>query len=238
MADVAHEMRTPLTTINGLLEGLAYDAIPEEDKMHSIQLMQNDTKRLIRLVNDNLNYEKIRTNQISMERKVFDAAAVLENLRDQLRKKAAANKDELKLVVPDSIPVYADYDRFVQIMFNIIQNAIQFTTGGQITISAQRVAQGTEVKVADTGIGMTEEQVQNIWERFYKADRSRMNSQYGESGLGMAIVRQLVELHGGKIDVDSTYGQGTTFTVFFPDREYAPTTGVNTITTTMHKPVY
>ena len=225
MADVAHEMRTPLTTINGLLEGLAYDAIPEEDKMHSIQLMQNDTKRLIRLVNDNLNYEKIRTNQISMERKVFDAAAVLENLREQLRKKAAANKDELKLVVPDSIPVYADYDRFVQIMFNIIQNAIQFTTGGQITISAQRVAQGTEVKVADTGIGMTEEQVQNIWERFYKADRSRMNSQYGESGLGMAIVRQLVELHGGKIDVDSTYGQGTTFTVFFPDREYAPHNG-------------
>lgn len=225
MADAAHEMRTPLTTINGLLEGLAYDAIPEEDKMHSIQLMQNDTKRLIRLVNDNLNYEKIRTNQISMERKVFDAAAVLENLREQLRKKAAANKDELKLVVPDSIPVYADYDRFVQIMFNIIQNAIQFTTGGQITISAQRVAQGTEVKVADTGIGMTEEQVQNIWERFYKADRSRMNSQYGESGLGMAIVRQLVELHGGKIDVDSTYGQGTTFTVFFPDREYAPHNG-------------
>lgn len=225
MADVAHEMRTPLTTINGLLEGLAYDAIPEEDKMHSIQLMQNDTKRLIRLVNDNLNYEKIRTNQISMERKVFDAAAVLENLREQLRKKAAANKDELKLVVPDSIPVYADYDRFVQIMFNLIQNAIQFTTGGQITISAQRVAQGTEVKVADTGIGMTEEQVQNIWERFYKADRSRMNSQYGESGLGMAIVRQLVELHGGKIDVDSTYGQGTTFTVFFPDREYAPHNG-------------
>ncbi|MCT3440242.1 sensor histidine kinase, partial [Limosilactobacillus fermentum] len=108
------------------------------------------TKRLIRLVNDNLNYEKIRTNQISMERKVFDAAAVLENLREQLCKKAAANKDELKLVVPDSIPVYADYDRFVQIMFNIIQNAIQFTTGGQITISAQRVAQGTEVKVADT----------------------------------------------------------------------------------------
>ena len=86
--------------------------------------------------------------------------------------------------MPDSIPVYADYDRFVQIMFNIIQNAIQFTTGGQITISAQRVAQGTEVKVADTGIGMTEEQVQNIWERFYKADRSRMNSQYRGVWLG------------------------------------------------------
>ncbi|WP_093624864.1 sensor histidine kinase [Limosilactobacillus gorillae] len=225
MADAAHEMRTPLTTINGLLEGLAYDAIPEEDKMHSIQLMQNDTKRLIRLVNDNLNYEKIRTNQISMERKVFDGAAVLVNLKEQLHKKAAANNDELELTVPNSIPVYADYDRFVQIMFNIVQNAIQFTTNGKINISARRVTHGTEVKIADTGIGMTKEQVKNIWERFYKADRSRMNSQYGESGLGMAIVHQLVELHGGKINVDSVYGKGTTFTIFFPDREHAPHSG-------------
>ena len=99
MANAAHEMRTPLTTINGILEGLQYDAIPEEDKKHSIQLMQNDTRRLIRLVNDNLDYEKIRTNQIAMERKVFDASAVLENLREQLAKKAKEKKDTLHLDV-------------------------------------------------------------------------------------------------------------------------------------------
>ena len=121
MANAAHEMRTPLTTINGILEGLQYDAIPEEDKKHSIQLMQNDTRRLIRLVNDNLDYEKIRTNQIAMERKVFDASAVLENLREQLSKKAKEKKDTLHLDVEKNLRVYADYDRFVQIMFNIIQ---------------------------------------------------------------------------------------------------------------------
>lgn len=222
MADAAHEMRTPLTTINGILEGLEYDVIPEEDKKHSIQLMQNETRRLIRLVNDNLDYEKIRTNQISMERKVFDAAAVLANLKEQLAKKATSQGDRLKLELPDNLRVYADYDRFVQVMFNIIQNAIQFTTNGLITIRGERVAKGSQFQVEDNGIGMTDEQLSNIWERYYKADRSRMNTKYGESGLGLAIVHQLVLLHGGKISVKSKYGQGTTFTIFFPDRDYAP----------------
>lgn len=222
MANAAHEMRTPLTTINGILEGLQYDAIPEEDKKHSIQLMQNDTRRLIRLVNDNLDYEKIRTNQIAMERKVFDASAVLENLREQLAKKAKEKKDTLHLDVEKNLRVYADYDRFVQIMFNIIQNAIQFTDNGIIDIRGKRVEKGSQFVVQDNGIGMTPEQLENIWERYYKADRSRMNTKYGESGLGLAIVRQLVLLHGGKIDVKSQYGKGTTFTIFFPDREYVP----------------
>ena len=222
MANAAHEMRTPLTTINGILEGLQYDAIPEEDKKHSIQLMQNDTRRLIRLVNDNLDYEKIRTNQIAMERKVFDASAVLENLREQLAKKAKEKKDTLHLDVEKHLRVYTDYDRFVQIMFNIIQNAIQFTDNGIIDIRGKRVEKGSQFEVQDNGIGMTPEQLENIWERYYKADRSRMNTKYGESGLGLAIVRQLVLLHGGKIDVKSQYGKGTTFIIFFPDREYAP----------------
>ena len=206
MANAAHEMRTPLTTINGILEGLQYDAIPEEDKKHSIQLMQNDTRRLIRLVNDNLDYEKIRTNQIAMERKVFDSSAVLENLREQLAKKAKEKKDTLHLDVEKNLRVYADYDRFVQIMFNIIQNAIQFTDNGIIDIRGKRVEKGSQFVVQDNGIGMTPEQLENIWERYYKADRSRMNTKYGESGLGLAIVRQLVLLHGGKIDVKSQYG--------------------------------
>lgn len=222
MANAAHEMRTPLTTINGLLEGLAYDAIPEEDRMQSIKLMQNDTKRLIRLVNDNLDYEKIRTNQISMDRKIFDASAVLETLHKQLSKKAEANQDRIEIYAPKAMDVYADYDRFVQIMFNIIQNAIQFTQNGVITISGQLVANGSEFSVSDTGIGMSEDQIKHIWDRYYKADPSRMSTKYGESGLGMAIVHQLVELHGGKITVKSKPNQGSTFTVFFPDRQHAP----------------
>lgn len=221
LADAAHEMRTPLTTINGLLEGMQYDAIPKEDWKHSIELMQNDTQRLIRLVNDNLDYEKIRTNQISMDRKLFDCSAVLNNLKEQLTKRAVENGDEIQLDVPDGLLVYADYDRFVQIMFNVIQNAIQFTNNGLIKITARRVKQGCEFTVSDNGIGMTADQVKNIWERFYKADQSRSN-QYGESGLGLPIVHELVNLHGGKITVKSEPKKGTTFTIFLPDRQHAP----------------
>ena len=228
MANASHEMRTPLTTINGLLEGLAYDAIPEESKEESIDLMRSETSRLIRLVNENLDYEKIRSNQISLNLHEFNAVDALHNIVEQLKQKADDSGDVLELQAPKEIPVYADYDRFVQIMFNITQNAIQFTHDGTITISAQRGYEETIVKVADTGMGMSDEQLQNIWERYYKADPSRKNTKYGESGLGLSIVHQLVQLHHGKISVTSKENVGTTFTVIFPDQHQTNSERVKT----------
>lgn len=219
LADAAHEMRTPLTTINGLLEGLTYGVIPEQDRQHSLELMQQDTKRLIRLVNDNLNYEKIRTNQIRMHRELFDASEILKDITDQLTTNAKEKGDTLKLHCPHPLRVYADQDRFVQIIFNIVQNAIQFTQNGHIDISGERLPKGAQFVIKDNGIGMTDEQVKNIWQRFYKADPSRMNTKYGESGIGLSLVRQLVKLHHGKITVKSKLHKGTTFTIYFPDRD-------------------
>lgn len=219
MADASHEMRTPLTTINGLLEGLQYDAIPEDQKENAIRLMQNETSRLIRLVNENLDYEKIRTNQINIVVKKFNATEALQNIVTQLSSKAEAAGDQLILKNETEIDVYADYDRFVQIVVNIVQNAIQFTNDGIITISLEKGYLETIVKISDTGIGMSEDQTQNIWDRYYKVDPSRKNTKYGESGLGLPIVQQLVRLHKGKITVDSQLGQGTTFTISFPDVE-------------------
>ncbi|WP_314065276.1 HAMP domain-containing sensor histidine kinase [uncultured Vagococcus sp.] len=219
MADAAHEMRTPLTTINGLLEGIAYNAIPKDQEEKCIQLMRNETTRLIRLVNENLDYEKIRTNQISMVIQKFSATDTLKQVVQQLQGKAEASGNQLSLTTEDDIEVYADYDRFVQIMVNIIQNAIQFTQDGEITVSVERGYLETTVKISDTGIGMTEEEVQNIWERYYKVDPSRKNTKYGESGLGLSIVHQLVKLHKGTISVESQKDVGTTFIVTFPDEE-------------------
>lgn len=219
MADAAHEMRTPLTTINGMLEGLAYNVIPENQKAKGIELMQNETKRLIRLVNENLDYEKIRTNQITMMIRKFNATETLGTIVSQLTQKANEAGNQLSLETTEDIMVYADYDRFVQIMVNIIQNAIQFTTNGQITATIEKGYLETIVKISDTGIGMTEEEVQNIWDRYYKADPSRKNTKYGESGLGLSIVHQLVKLHKGTIQVESQKNIGTTFTISFPDIE-------------------
>ncbi|MGX7262485.1 sensor histidine kinase [Enterococcus crotali] len=219
MADASHEMRTPLTTINGLLEGLQYNAIPETQRENAIKLMQNETSRLIRLVNENLDYEKIRTNQISIVVKKFDATETLKNILTQLESKAASANDTLILEADEAIDVYADYDRFVQIMVNIIQNAIQFTQDGEIRVHLQKGYLETIITISDTGIGMSEEQVQNIWDRYYKVDPSRKNTKYGESGLGLSIVQQLVRLHKGKISVASEEGKGTSFTISFPDVE-------------------
>ncbi|MGX7023700.1 sensor histidine kinase [Vagococcus hydrophili] len=218
MADVAHEMRTPLTTINGLLEGLAYNAIPANQQDKCINLMQNETKRLIRLVNENLDYEKILTNQISITIQKLNATEILETLSEQLKGKAEDKKNQIILETLEPVEVYADYDRFVQIMVNIITNAIQFTEEGEIKITVSRGYMETTVSIADTGIGMSEEQVKNVWDRYYKADPSRKNTKYGESGLGLSIVDQLVKLHGGSIDIESIVDQGTTFHINFPDK--------------------
>lgn len=219
MADASHEMRTPLTTINGLLEGLEYNAIPENQKGNAVRLMKNETERLIRLVNENLDYEKIRTNQISIVVKKFDGTEALKNILTQLEAKAEAAGDKLHFEVKEPIEVYADYDRFVQVVVNIIQNAIQFTQDGDIYVNLKKGYLETIVEIQDTGIGMTEEQQRNIWDRYYKADPSRKNRKFGESGLGLPIVQQLVRLHKGTIKVESKLNEGTKFTITFPDVE-------------------
>jgi signal transduction histidine kinase len=215
MADAAHEMRTPLTTINGLLEGLEYDAIPEDSKEESIRLMQRETKRLIRLVNDNLDYERIRTNKIKLDCQMVNLKQAVLRVVEQLGKKAEKENDQLIVEMNSDVVVYADPDRLIQILFNIVQNGIQFTQNGQITVRAQNASNGTNIQISDNGIGMTEDQIKNIWERYYKADASRIQTK-GESGLGMAIVHELVQIHGGEIEVSSAPGRGTTFKMHFP----------------------
>ncbi|RVU71248.1 MULTISPECIES: HAMP domain-containing sensor histidine kinase [Lactobacillus] len=220
MADAAHEMRTPLTTINGILEGLEYDAIPEESKPKSIALMSRETKRLIRLVNENLDYEKIRNNQIILYKTKFDAAKVLKDVTAQLQQNAAKANDQLELQVTDEIPIYADQDRFTQIMVNLIQNAIQFTRDGKILVTGKRLEHAAQISVIDNGIGMSAEQRKYIFERFFKADPSRARLGTGESGLGLAIVSSLIKQHGGKITVTSEEGKGSNFTITIYDKGY------------------
>ena len=218
MMDVAHEMRTPLTTINGILEGIQHHMIPEGSRDRSMQLMQKETKRLIRLVNENLDYEKIRSNQIILVKQEFSAKEALENVAEQMRIKAQA-KDDLIIVQVDAADrIYADYDRFIQIMVNLTQNAIQFTKNGTITLSSFPDGDQQIIQVKDTGIGIEKKDITSIWERFYKVDVSRKNTKFGESGIGLAVVQSLVMNHKGTIDVESNPGEGTTFTIALPTK--------------------
>ena len=186
MANAAHEMRTPLTTINGLLEGMAYGALPEEDQEQCINLMRKETTRLIRLVNENLDYEKSRSGELVLAKTNFDATSAIKDVVSQLHKMAGDVGDRFIVKLPPLLNVYADKDRFIQIITNIGKNAVQFTRDGTITISGEKHGNDTMISIADTGIGMTDEEVSNMWERYYKADPSRKVAKYGESGIGMA----------------------------------------------------
>jgi signal transduction histidine kinase len=215
MADVSHEMRTPLTTISGVIEGLKNDMIPEEDRERGINLVSHEAKRLMRLVNENLDYEKIRSNQIQLFKEEIQLLELLEIIQEQLSAQAEEKNVEIIVEADETVMVNADYDRLVQILINITKNSIQFTSDGKIWLRARKENQGTIIEVEDTGIGIDPSEVENIWRRFYKADISRTSNPYGAFGLGLSIVKQLVLLHNGEINVQSEKGKGTKFTITF-----------------------
>lgn len=215
MADVSHEMRTPLTTISGVVEGLKNDMIPEVDKERGINLVSQEAKRLIRLVNENLDYDKIRSNQIQLFREDIQLFEVLEIIQEQLSFQAEEKNNQILVDVAPDVFVNADYDRLIQILINITKNSIQFTSDGTIWLRGRAEQNETIIEVEDTGIGIDPNDVENIWHRFYKADISRTSNPYGEFGLGLSIVKQLVVLHNGEIEVFSEEGKGTKFVIRF-----------------------
>jgi signal transduction histidine kinase len=213
MSDVSHEMRTPLTTISGVVEGLKNDMIPEEDKERGINLVSQEAKRLIRLVNENLDYDKIRSNQIKLFREDIQLLEVLEIIEEQLEIQAEAKNVKIIVDAAPNVMVNADYDRLIQILINITKNSIQFTKNGTIWLRGREEQYETIIEIEDTGIGIDPNEVENIWHRFYKAEISRTSNPYGEFGLGLSIVKQLVLLHNGEIDVFSEEGKGTKFVI-------------------------
>jgi len=216
MADVSHELRTPLTTISGVIEGIRNDMIPESEKEKGMLLASNETKRLIRLVNENLDYEKIRSNQIKLYKQDIQLKEMLEIIKDQLDVLAEEKHNEIIVEVDEDAVIYADYDRLTQILINITKNSIQFTDNGFIILRGRIKANDTIIEIEDNGIGIDPEEIEKIWGRFYKAMLSRTTNPYGEFGLGLSIVKQLVNMHNGQIEVSSEKGKGTKFILKFP----------------------
>ncbi|UII57835.1 HAMP domain-containing histidine kinase [Cytobacillus spongiae] len=218
IADVSHEMRTPLTTISGLVEGIRNDLIPNEEKEKGMDLIDRETKRLIRLVNENLDYERIRSNQVKLNKEEIDLQDAFEIVQEQLAQQAIEKNNQLIVEVEEGLNVFADYDRLTQILINIVKNSIQFTDNGVVRMRGKRGYKETIIEIEDSGIGMAPEEVENIWVRFYKADLSRTSNKFGEFGLGLSIVKQLVQLHQGEIQVTSSENTGTRFMIRLPNK--------------------
>ena len=212
-------MRTPLTTMSGLLEGLQHNMIPEKQRGRSLELIQRETQRLTRLVNENLDYEKIRSHQFVLAKQENDGNKLLDQIKEQLSRKAAKKNINIIVEAEEGLIVWADYDRIIQILINLVTNAIQFSEDSDIILQGKMQEEYSEIKVIDQGIGIDPAHLQSIWERFYKVDESRKNTEFGESGIGLSVVQSLIEAHQGNIEVDSELGKGSVFTVKLPHKK-------------------
>ena len=163
-----------------------------------------------------MDYEKIRSNQIELHKQDIQLIELFEIIKDQLGDMAAERNNEIIISAEPDVILHADYDRLTQILINITKNSIQFTENGVISLRGYEQNEHIIIEIQDTGIGIDPADIEKIWSRFYKAILSRTTNPYGEFGLGLSIVKQLVMMHNGTIDVASDKGKGTKFTITLP----------------------
>lgn len=214
ISDLTHELRTPLTVIRGYLEELADGSIEGNPELY-LRLIR-ETRRLERLIHDLQELSKAEAGYLSINSQSLSLypllASLVERFADQLLEEGPTL--ELKCA-KDFPPILADRDRTEQILVNLLGNAIRYTETGTITVEAVKVNRQVWISVTDTGIGITQEDLPFLFERFWRADPSRA-SHSGGTGIGLAIAKRLVELQGGQIEVASELGTGSTFRFCLP----------------------
>ena len=222
LANTSHELRTPLHGIIGIAESLIKGAtgkLPEK-AMANLQMVVLSGKRLNNLVNDILDYSKLKEKDLELQRKAVDIRSLTGVVVLMAKPLVVAKPLELKEEISSDIPlVYADENRLQQIMNNLIGNAVKFTSSGAVTVSASLMKKDHKdmvlVKVTDTGIGIPADKLEVIFQSFEQVDASTAR-EHGGTGLGLSITRQLVELHGGDIGVESTVDKGSAFWFTLP----------------------
>ncbi|MFN8413412.1 MAG: HAMP domain-containing sensor histidine kinase [Anaerolineales bacterium] len=210
-ADIAHELRTPLHIIQGNLEGMI-DGVYEPNE-ENINNTLDETKLLGRLVNDLQTLSLAETKQLPLHPTHFLLADLIHDLTSSFSSQAISEEIELQSNVSDSSQeITADYDRLNQVLSNLISNALRHTPkGGSISLSTETVDNKIRIEVQDTGVGIPPEDVPYIFDRFWRGDKSRTGRT--NSGLGLAIAKQLIQAHNGSIEVQSEVGKGTKFVI-------------------------
>ena len=207
VTDVAHELRTPLTNLRGYLEGLSDAVVPPSRK--TFRMLESEILRLVHLVDDLQQLTKAESAKAFLLRQELSVVTLIEQLRTMFVPRFQARQLQLQVdIEPVDLTVYADLDKLLQALRNLLENAWRYTPlGGEVKIHCHPVAKGVEISISNSGSGISPDDLPFIFERFFRADRSRSREQ-GGAGIGLSIVKELIEAHGGQIDVES--GQGVT----------------------------
>lgn len=210
VANVSHELKTPLTVISGFAETLRDPQLAAPDRRRFLDLLIANTSRMQRIVDDLLDLSRYESSAWTPQPADVDLAGVVSEVFQLSRASADAKGLALATEIDaDARVVRFDPTGLRQVLSNLIENAIRYTSTGSVTVSARRAGDSTVIAVRDTGVGIGSDHVDRIFERFYRADPSRSRAD-GGTGLGLAIVRHLVEAHGGRVGAESTPGMGTT----------------------------
>jgi two-component system phosphate regulon sensor histidine kinase PhoR len=219
VANVTHEIKTPLTAIIGFVETLQQGAIDDRAKAQKFLLtIHENAQRLNRLVDDLLTLSSIELGETELHLEGLALEDVFETALTLISPRAALKNVRIQRDVQPGLPmVRADRDRLVQILVNVLDNAVKFTPeGGSVSITASPEVQGSVViKITDTGIGISKSELPRLGERFYRIDKTR-SREMGGTGLGLSIVKHLMKAHEGSMEIESTLGKGTTVSLHFP----------------------
>ncbi len=217
MSNLSHEMKTPLATIQNYAMLLQGEEDPDKIKEYS-KIIAMTTRKFSTLITNILKLNKLENQKIFPEKTRYDLA---EQIRIALvDTEALWSQKDINIIsdLPDNLYIYADAELFDIVWNNLISNAIKFTNyGGTIEVSIKEKENGTLVSIKDNGIGMSEEEMKRIYDKFYQADRSHKSK---GNGLGLALVKKIMDITGAKIAVESEKGKGSTFSVLFPVEEY------------------
>jgi two-component system phosphate regulon sensor histidine kinase PhoR len=215
VANISHEIKTPITAIQGFADTLLEGAL--DDREHAVKFLQTikaNSERINSLVDDLMTISKLELGVIKVEKSSVDIQDVAEHVLTVLRDKAAAKNLTIKArVLPEPRTIEADRDRLIQILTNLVDNAIKFTETGGVTFGDAQENGKVYLFVEDTGIGIPQKHLPRLGERFYRVDPGRSRNM-GGTGLGLAIVKHLVKAHGWDIKIESTHGKGTKVKIF------------------------
>lgn len=218
VANVSHELKTPMTSIGGFVDGILDGTIGPDEQDKYLRIVSDEVKRLSRLVTGMLNMSKIEAGEMQINLKNFDISAdIFKTLLSFEQKISDKSIEIVGLDTMQSIMVNADEDMIMQVIYNLIDNAVKFTPqGGYIFIKDYKDSEKTFVSIRNSGDGIEKEELEKVFERFYKVDRSRSYDIKG-AGLGLFLVKSIIELHGGEVRVDSKVGEYTEFAFWIPN---------------------